>query len=259
MFAFDIDGTLIRSTGEVSPAVREAVASARASGIVVGVSTGRPWPQARDAAYDAGGVDYAVCLNGAVVADGDGTPIAVRSLRAEQACQAATIARRILPGVTLAADMADGRHFWEHDFDPMMPVDMAAVRVADGVDAIDGDVLTWLLAVPGMGPEAIVEALRHEMPVGTEVRPSGLDMAEIAAFGVNKASGLQIVADRFGVQREEVAAFGDGLNDLEMLRWAGLPVAMANAPEQVQALGRIVAPSNDDDGVAAVISQLLTG
>jgi Cof subfamily protein (haloacid dehalogenase superfamily) len=258
LLAFDIDGTLIRSDGTVSPRVVTAVAAARDAGLVLALSTGRPWPQARSIAAEAGGMNYGVCLNGAVVLDATSEhPLAVRSMTVELALATARLARELLPGVTLAADMADGRHFWELDFDPMMPVDMAAVRVADVLEEIDGPVLSWLVGVPDHDPMHTIELMHDHMPPGTEVRASGLDMAEIAAFGVSKASGLQIVADRHHIARDEVMAFGDGLNDIEMLRWAGHSVAMANGHESVRDLADHVAPTNDDDGVAVVIEALL--
>ena len=203
-------------------------------------------------------MDYGVCLNGAVVVDGvDGRQLALRSMTIEQARASALLARRLLPEVSLAADMADGRHYWELDFFPEFPVDLAAIRVRDALEMLDGPVLTWLVAVPEHDPFQIIDALHHHMPVGTEVRPSGLDVAEIAAHGVSKASGLQIVADRYHFGRDEVMAFGDGLNDIEMLRWAGHSVAMANGHERVRDLARQVAPSNDEDGVAVVLERLL--
>lgn len=260
LLAFDVDGTLIRSDGVVSERVVAAIDAARDAGLVLALSTGRPWPQARDVAAAAGGMHYGVCLNGAVVVDVDNEhPLAVRAMTIEQARVTAALARELLPGVSLAADMADGRHFWELDFHPMMSIDMTATRVIDAVAEIDGPVLTWLVGVPDHDPLRIIEVMHHHMPPGTEVRPSGLDMAEIAAFGVSKASGLQIVADRHHISRDEVMAFGDGLNDIEMLRWAGHSVAMANGHEIVRDLAKHIAPTNDEDGVAVVIEALLDG
>ena len=258
LLAFDIDGTLIRSSGEVSQRVKAALVACREAGLILAVSTGRPWPQARVVAAEAGGMHYGVCLNGAVVVDASkGSPVAIRALSRELALEAAIIARKVLPEATLGIDMADGRHYWEEAFDPSMPVDMMVQRTDDILSCVDGDVLTWLVGSPDRDPDAVVHTLHPHMPAGTEVRPSGLDMAEIAAWGVSKASGLQIITDRHHITRDEVMAFGDGLNDLEMLAWAGHSVAMENAPAIVQRRARSVAPSNDDDGVAVVIEQLL--
>ncbi len=225
--------------------------------MVLAVSTGRPWPQARSVVEAAGGMQYGICLNGAVVVDAtDGAPIAVRAMSADQARQAGLAARRLLPGVSLAADMADGRHFWERGFHPMMPIDVDACRIDDAVAQIDGPVLTWLVGTTEHDPDLVMASLRHHLPVGTDIRPSGLDIAEIAAHGVSKASGLQVVAERHGIRRNEVMAFGDGLNDVDMLRWAGLSVAMDNGHPRLRTLARRVAPGNDVDGVAVVLEEL---
>ncbi|NLH69828.1 MAG: HAD hydrolase family protein, partial [Brooklawnia sp.] len=65
-----------------------------------------------------------------------------------------------------------------------------------------------------------------------------------------------LATDR-GISRHEVVVLGDSLNDAEMIQWAGLGVAMANADPEVQALADEVAPANTDDGVAWVIERLL--
>lgn len=257
LLAFDLDGTLLAPDSTVRARVRVALEDARAAGHLLVASTGRPWPQTEPIIAAAGGMDYGVCLNGAVIMDArTGEQLAMRTMSGEAAIESALVARRLVPDVTLGADMADGRHIWEDDFDPAMPIDMSVHRVADAVEHIDGEVLTWLVG-SAMAPETVTELLRGKLPVGLEVRPSGLDMAEIASDGVNKASGLQVVGRRHGYDRDSVVAFGDGLNDLEMLSWAYHSVAMANAAPQVLNIARWQAPSNDDDGVAVVIERLL--
>ena len=81
-------------------------------------------------------------------------------------------------------------------------------------------------------------------------------LVEISAADVTKASTLALLCDELGVTREEVVAFGDMPNDLAMLRWAGTSYAMANAHPSVLDLADRRAPSNEDDGVAAVLEEL---
>jgi Cof subfamily protein (haloacid dehalogenase superfamily) len=260
LLAFDLDGTLLASDSSVRPRVREAIIAAREAGYILAASTGRPWPQTKPVVEAAGGMDYAVCLNGAVVVDArTGDQLAMRTMSAADAVEAAAVARRLIDDVSLGADMADGRHIWEDHFHPSMPVDISVERVKDALEHIDGDVLTWLVDSSEMGLDEVVACLHGQLPVGLEARPAGLDMAEIASDGVNKASGLQIVARKHGLTREHVMAFGDALNDIEMLDWAVHSVAMANGAPPVRDLARHLAPSNDDDGVAVVIEQLLAG
>ena len=260
--AFDIDGTLIDRHGVLTERTASALRALAEAGVVAALATGRPWPQAQSILRRAPGVSYAVCLNGAVVMDAvAGEQIADRAMTHFEAIDAAEIARKLVPDLRLGLDLADGRHVWEHDFAPDMPVDLLAdisvARVDDALAAVDGPVLTWLVYAPSIDTLALIDELAPEMPFGTEIRPSGLDMAEIAAAGVNKAAGLEVICQRYGIDAAETIAFGDGLNDIDMLRWAGQAVAMSNAPAEVHAVADVVAPNHHDDGVAVVIEQLL--
>ena len=78
----------------------------------------------------------------------------------------------------------------------------------------------------------------------------------MTAVGVNKAAGLADVADEHGIDAADVIAFGDFLNDVPMLAWAGRGVAVANAHPEVLAIADEVTASNDDDGVAIVLESL---
>ena len=80
---------------------------------------------------------------------------------------------------------------------------------------------------------------------------------EITHPDVNKAKGLAIVAEKLGVDPKDVLAIGDGVNDTEMIRWAGQGVAMGNAPDQVKAAADETAPDNDSDGAAIIIERYL--
>ena len=262
--AFDIDGTLIGRSGVPTERTVAALDALSSAGVMTVIATGRPWPQTQPLTRRARGVSYAVCLNGAVVMDARACEqVADRSMAHVEAIEAGRLARKLLPEVRLGLDMADGRHLWEHNFAPDMPVGLAdklqIERVEDAITAVDGPVLTWLVETPGVAMMTAVRELAPEMPRGTEIRPSGLDLAEIAAAGVNKSTGLEIVCQRYGIAAAEVIAFGDGLNDIDMLRWAGCSVAMSNAPTQVRATADLVAPSNEADGVAVVVESMLAG
>ena len=81
--------------------------------------------------------------------------------------------------------------------------------------------------------------------------------ADCIARGTNKASGIDHVCRHYGFQPSETMAFGDGGNDIEMLRHAGIGVAMGNASDEVKAAADYVTESVDDDGVAKALQRLL--
>ncbi len=262
--AFDVDGTLTSSNEGVRKRTVAALESLAEAGVITALATGRPWPQTQPVVRRLPSVSYAVCLNGAVVMDAVAEEqIADRTMTHFEAVEAAQIVRKLLPDASLGLDLADGQHYWEHSFVPGMPADLLAdfsvVRVDDAIAEVNGAVLTWLVHTPARSSFEVVSELEPHMPLGTEIRHSGLDLAEIAAAGVNKAVGLEVVCQRYGIAASQVVAFGDGLNDVEMLRWAGRGVAMANALKLVQDAADHIAPTNEDDGVAAVVEAMLVG
>jgi hydroxymethylpyrimidine pyrophosphatase-like HAD family hydrolase len=82
---------------------------------------------------------------------------------------------------------------------------------------------------------------------------------EFFQFVANKGDALRRLRESLGIAREEVIVFGDGANDAPLLREAGLAIAMANGAEETRATAQIIAPSNDEDGVAVVLERLLRG
>jgi hydroxymethylpyrimidine pyrophosphatase-like HAD family hydrolase len=82
-------------------------------------------------------------------------------------------------------------------------------------------------------------------------------MCEIAPAGITKWSGIARLAHEWGITAGEICAVGDDVNDIAMIRAAGLGVAMGNAPEEVKAVADRIAPSHDEDGLAEVVRWLL--
>lgn len=79
---------------------------------------------------------------------------------------------------------------------------------------------------------------------------------ELVPLGIDKARSLAVLLERLGLTREEMVAMGDGYNDLSMIRFAGMGVAMANAQEPVRKAADYITLSNDEDGVAVAVEKL---
>ena len=80
---------------------------------------------------------------------------------------------------------------------------------------------------------------------------------EIMPQGIEKASSLEILLGSLGIDRKHLIACGDGFNDIPMMRYAGLSVAMANAQDETKEWADFIAPSNDEDGVAVAIEKFI--
>ena len=82
-------------------------------------------------------------------------------------------------------------------------------------------------------------------------------LVEVLTKGVNKAFGLEKLAQKLNILPSEIAAIGDAANDVEMLEYAGLAIAMGNASEEVKAISDIVTDTNENNGVIKAIDQLI--
>jgi Cof subfamily protein (haloacid dehalogenase superfamily) len=81
---------------------------------------------------------------------------------------------------------------------------------------------------------------------------------DILNGGISKAKGISILSEKLGISREEIITVGDNLNDMEMLEYAGLGVAMGNAPDKVKSKADYITASNNDDGLAKFLEKLLS-
>ena len=114
-----------------------------------------------------------------------------------------------------------------------------------------------MLRSDAASPAELLAAARQLAVPGIHATTSGAPFLEVGRAGVTKASALERYCALRGIARTDVVVFGDNLNDLEMLRWAGLGVAMGNGEHEARVAADRVTLSNDEDGVAVVIEELL--
>lgn len=270
--AIDLDGTLLRPDGSVSNRTRAALRRVRDTGLVVALVSARPPATLRVFARRAGITGLAICANGALVYDLN-RDVVVQHTPLIPGTAAALVSelRRAAPGVCFAFVRGTAFSCEPAYLASARPSDhsQALLRGADVADALDvcaaaqeaQDGITKLVARHAdIGPDAllaVVAGLTLHPEHGFEVTHSGAPFVEIAAPGVTKARALQALCDQLEISASEVVAFGDAPNDLPMLAWAGLGVAVANAHPDVLAAAGEVAPANADDGVAAVLERLV--
>lgn len=264
LIATDLDGTLLDSASAVTPRTRHALDAARARGIHVVPVTARQPIGLRAIAAEAGFEDWALCGNGAYATNlADGRMLFAEELPPETIRTLAEALRASISGLLFAsvrnggetfvaqqgyAEVAD---FSDHKRDP---------RTMGGVpldQVLAAPTLKLVIRHPELAPGVLFDALRDLGLGGFESTLSGAPFLEVMAEGVTKATGLARLCEHLGVSRSDVVAFGDALNDVEMLRWAGHGVAMVDAEDVVREAADEVTTSNDDDGVARVIERML--
>ncbi|WP_394614598.1 HAD family hydrolase [Lentzea sp. JNUCC 0626] len=262
LVASDVDGTLLGVNERVSERTTATVARVLATGTPFVLVTGRPPRWVPNVASDAGVDGYAVCANGAVLYDiGRDQVLAQYGLEPEMLSDVGRALSAAVPGVAFATERVgvsandpDVRPFVaEEEFTNVWPE--AAGRVTRA-EMFGHSAIKMLVRHSGMTSAALAaaanEVLRGDVIV-TYSSNSGL--IEISASGVTKATGLNEVAQRFGVQAPGIVAFGDMPNDVPMLQWAGHGVAMANAHQDALDVADEVTASHTDDGVAQILER----
>jgi Cof subfamily protein (haloacid dehalogenase superfamily) len=208
---------------------------------------------------EAGIPDPVVCYQGAVVADpGSGDfllhdPIALDVARE---AIAALVAAGFPPNCYVDDELVVAQHT-EHS---RAYASFQHIRVREV-----GDLIAWLERPPtklvAVGEPADLAILR----IGLEQRFGGRlymttslpFLLELGNPGVSKATGAAFVAERLGLERERIVAFGDGENDVELIEWAGFGVSVALGHERLRQAADWVCPGPEEDGVARVIEAFL--
>ena len=258
LIATDIDGTILPRGGAISENTRRAIARCWERGIPFIIATGR-WVGAVAEVQAAAGLVGRPCIiaNGGAVLDGDGSllkewitpePLARRvcEAMAEYPVMVNTYVRNGLYRMNTAA-MAGQVKKYVAEGDPRIVSDdpeafwTAGQRNVYKLEALCDD-------------RDVIEALRARLTdMGLSVSSASPRNLEIMAPGFGKGTVLRWLAGHLGVPIENTMAFGDYLNDLEMLRAAGWPVAMGNGVDELKAAARIIAPTDAEDGVARVV------
>ena len=256
LVASDLDGTLVRSDGTISARTKAAIGAVETAGAAFVMVTGRPTRWMNAIAEQTGHHGIAICANGAVVYD----------LHAERVLETfllsgvvgrevASALRADLPGIAFAVERLDAPFAHEPAYVPRW--DSTDPRLQAPVeDLLEGDVVKLLARHDSLGPDQLLAAARAVVGETATLTHSSTDgLLEISAAGVSKATGLALLAAQLSVAAQDVVAFGDMPNDVPMLRWAGLGVAVANAHPSARDAADEITASNDDDGVAEVLDR----
>jgi Cof subfamily protein (haloacid dehalogenase superfamily) len=260
LVACDVDGTVLRSDGTISPRTRDALALVEDSGAALVFASGRPPRWMRPLAEQTGHRGVAICANGAIVYDlHDERIIDSYLLDAATLREAIQALRERIPGALFAVEY--GASFaYEEGY-----VLRAGAEEDPDVAVVDADKLgeqpaaKLLLRHASRESDELLEAARDVLQNVVEVTHStrsGPGLLEISALGVSKASALARLCEERGVPAEQVLAFGDMPNDLPMLAWAGTAYAMGNAHPAVLAAVDRHTLSNDEEGVALILERV---
>lgn len=247
---FDVDGTLLsHKTRQVPQSARAAIAALRATGIKCVVATGRQISEMEKLPVADMEFDGYITLNGQLILDGaknvlQGTPITGRVLEYLLEC----FRNHTFPALLVERD----RVYLNYVSDHVRAVQEAISSPIPPLDTYSGAPIYQVCAYLRRGEEHLIDPIAAEC-VASRWNFGGLD---IVAQGGGKVSGILRYLQENGISPEETIAFGDGENDVEMLRFVGIGVAMGNAEDVTKAAADFVTGDIDEDGLAKGLRRL---
>ena len=260
----DIDGTFITSANRVTPRLRDTITRAVSAGAHFGLATGRPHRWLIPVLEQLPLAPVCVCANGAVVYDpATETVLHAFELMPTEMAEVLTEVERALAGVlhgygvervgSSALDPEDECFLITPEYNP--DAWDSRFGVVDKQTLISEPAAKLLVRCPEMTSAEMYALIapRIDDTVAHVTYSMDEGLIELSRPGVNKAAGVQYLAERYGVSANEAIAFGDMPNDLELLRWAGTGVAMGNAKPVLHDAADHITATNDEFGVSAVL------
>jgi Cof subfamily protein (haloacid dehalogenase superfamily) len=271
LVALDIDGTLLDPYGELTGAACEAVGSLARAGLRVVLCTGRRFRTSLPVARRLGLEGAIVCNNGVLVKDlASGKTLQHEFLPREVYQEVLLLMREMGPplvyvdgyheGTDMLTESTDAAHSFQQEYladnteFTRVVDDLAATRPEEVImmsAMADADSLSALRA---RALEALGERVRTHSLINKNYRGSILEFLSPAS---GKWTALERVAAAAGITPEEIAAVGDDSNDAEMIRHAGLGIAMGNAVDAAREHADVVVRSNAEGGVLEAIERVL--
>lgn len=261
LVAIDLDGTLLTSTKEITDTTAAILRAARdEAGVHVVLATARP-PRSVEPFYRLLDLDTpTINYNGALVYHPPtGRILMHKPIPAKVASGIIALARTMYPSVLVSAEALD--HWFTDRYDPGYATETGLLFQPDLVAPVD----TWLnqsmtkLLLLGL-PEWLHEinsAIHREFQHQVVTVQTENTLLQIMHATVSKAQALRVVAGDMGVSREQTMAIGDNANDVGMLQWAGVAVAMGNAAPEAKAVADYITDHHDADGAANAVRKLI--
>jgi len=270
LIGIDVDGTLLDSEGRLPAANRDAIVAAVRAGAHVALVTGRSYPFARPVADGLPETVTLIVSNGAVERGMDGSTVIRRLLDRG-------VARRVLEHTrphrdaaalifdrdaarqvvyeTMDWDHPGRRRYWSRNHAHI-------ARAVPLEDALDEDPIQVMFNGGVKAMRELWHALRRDADGWsvhmTEYVQRDFSLVDVMAPEATKGVALAWRAGQLGIGRDEVMAVGDNFNDLEMLEFAGTPVVMANAVDELRCRGWHVTGHQNEAGVAQAIRRFVT-
>ena len=263
MIVLDLDGTLTNNKKEITPRTKEALMKAQAKGVKIVLASGRPtygiMPLAEELELKKNG-GFILAFNGGKIIDcSDCRTIFEQKLDETlvpllyHAAKEAGMQILTYQGEGIAATDKNDKYVQEEARINKMPVE----EYDDFLQQLVYPVNKCLIVGDPAPLHQLETKLKKELEGRMDVYRSADYFLECVPLGIDKARSLDRLITTLGITKEEVIACGDGYNDLSMINFSGLGVAMSNAADDIKAQADYVTLSNEEDGIAHVVDKFI--
>ena len=262
LLAVDIDGTLLRSDGQMTRANGDAIRAAVRAGVKVVIATARP-PRGVKQIYDVLGLDtLTINYNGAVIHEPRRNKNLLHMpIDPRVAERVINVARKAYPPCVVSVEILD-KWFTDH-YDETLPLATGRAFTPDFIGPIDAfltrPITKLMLLAQPEHLRVVIEAIRKRFSGELTIVQSDKHLLLAMHPHASKGNALAQVAEHYGVEQARVMAIGDAPNDVSMLRWAGLGAAVSSGWQQALDEANVIVPTNDDNGVAVAIHRYVLG
>lgn len=264
LIALDLDGTLKNSDNKITEKTKKALIQAQELGIKVVLASGRPTPGLRHEAKELelekyGG--YILSFNGARVSNyATNETIFEQTLTIDEAKKAYHRAKEYhLACMTYEDDVIVTEDIDDEYVCVEANINDIQKKKVSFIENLKDPIHKVLLTGKPEYVASIVDEFKEPFGDSLSIYRSAPFFIEIMAQGIDKAASIDRLVKKLCIKREEVMAFGDGYNDLSMIEYAGLGVAMANAVDGVKEKANVITLSNNEDGIAYTLSKEIEG
>lgn len=259
LLAFDVDGTLMEKEDIISKQTVEVLNKVREQGILITIATGRSYSGITRIIKEIGFELPVITFNGANVIDLDTEEVIYsKELTDKDAKILDQLSKEFaIPYIVwannslYASELNDRVQWYAERFN------CDAYIVEDFSEALSYGVTKFLWFLKVEDVEKVKERLEGRVPESVSYFTSRPEFLEFINADVNKGVALDFLANKLGIKQAEIMAFGDGENDMEMIKYAGKGIAMGNAKEHVKAVADYVTDSNEENGIANAINKFI--
>jgi len=258
LVAIDLDGTLLTTGKTITERTKRVLRALANQNVRILLASARP-PRSVASAYKSLQLsDCVICYNGALIYDPPNKQVLTHHpIRLELARKVVTLAREIYPDVLVSAEVLD--HWFTDRVNSAYQTETSKQFIPDKLAPIE----TWLTCdvtkILLLGPDLYLTHIRTKLIQyhGEQLAMAQSDnnLLQIMAGGVSKGQALRFVCKHYKIPLRRTIAIGDASNDIDMLKSAGIGIAMAGASDRVKEAADYVTTANDEDGVAEALEK----